>query len=49
MSHYVDGSVTLIAWSLDHKVKVTGQVLYFLVNESAPPPLNVATSSFVGA
>ena len=49
MSHDVDGNATLIARSFDLKVKVTGQILYFLVNESAPPPLNVATSNFVGA
>ena len=49
MSHVVDGSVTLTARSFDRKVKVIGQILYFLVNASSHSPLNVATSNFVGA
>ena len=49
MSHVIDGSVTLTARSFDRKVKVLGQILYFLVNASTHPPLNVATSNVVGA
>ena len=36
-----------ILCDLDPKVKVKGQMLYFLVNVFAPKPLDVATSNFV--
>ena len=31
---------------LDPKVKVKGQIMYFLVNASSPKPLDIATSNF---
>ena len=34
---------------LDPKVKVKGQIMYFLVNASSPKPLDIATSNFPGA
>ena len=37
---------------LDFGVKVKypkGQIMYFLVNESSPEPLDIATSKFTGA
>ena len=37
-----------ISCDLYPKVKVKGQIMYFLVNES-PKPFDVATSNFVGA
>ena len=37
-----------ILCDLDPKVKVKGQIIYFLVNASPPKLLNVATSNFVG-
>ena len=33
----------------DPKVKVTGQIVYFLVNASSPKLLDVAISNFAGA
>ena len=36
-----------ILCDLDPKVKVKGQILYFLVNVSPPKRLDVATSNFV--
>ena len=36
-----------ILCDLDPKVKVKGQMLYFLVNVSPPKRLDVATSNFV--
>ena len=36
-----------ILCDLDPKVKVKGQILNFLVNESSPRPFDVATSNFV--
>ena len=36
-----------ISCDLDPKVKVKGQILYFLVNVSPPKQLYVATSNFV--
>ena len=36
-----------ISCDLDPKVKVKGQMLYFLVNVSPPKRLDVATSNFV--
>ena len=38
-----------ISCDLDTNVKVTGQILYFHVNASTPQPLDVATSTFIGA
>ena len=34
---------------LDPKVKVKGQIMYFLVNASSPKLLDVAISNFAGA
>ena len=34
---------------LDHKVKVKGQTMYFLVDASSPILLDVAISNFAGA
>ena len=36
-----------ILCDLDPKVKVKGQILNFLVNESPPKPFDVTTSNFV--
>ena len=36
-----------ILCDLDPKVKVKGQIVYFLVNTSSPKPFDVATSNFV--
>ena len=36
-----------ISCDLDPKVKVKGQMLYFLVNISPPKRLDLATSNFV--
>ena len=36
-----------ISYDLDPKVKVKGQIMYFLVNVSYPKRLDVATSNFV--
>ena len=36
-----------ILCDLDRKVKFKGQIMYFLVNEFPPKPLDVATSNFV--
>ena len=36
-----------ISCDLDPKVKVKGQILYFLVNVSPPKRLDLATSNFV--
>ena len=36
-----------ISCDLDPKVKVKGQIMYFLVNVSPPKRLDVATSNFV--
>ena len=33
----------------DPKVKVKGQIMYFLVNVTTPKPLDVVTSNSVGA
>ena len=36
-----------ISCDLDPKVKVKGQIMYFLVNVSPPKRLDLATSNFV--
>ena len=36
-----------ISCDLDPKVKVKGQILYFLVIASPPKPLDVATLNFI--
>ena len=36
-----------ISCDLDPKVKVKGQIMYFLANVCPPKPLDVATSNFV--
>ena len=36
-----------ILFDLDPKVKVKGQIMYFLVNVSPPKRLDLATSNFV--
>ena len=36
-----------ILCDLDPKVKVKGQIMYFLVNVSSPKRLDLATSNFV--
>ena len=36
-----------ISCGLDSKVKVKGQIMYFLVNALYPKPLHVATTNFV--
>ena len=38
--------VTLTLGDLDPKVKVKGQIMYFLVNVSPPKPSDIATSIF---
>ena len=37
------------SYDLESKVKVKGQIMYFLVNASSPQMLDIATSNFAGA
>ena len=48
IAHIMEKVLGNISCELDLKVKVTEQILYFLVNAS-PQPLDVTASNFVGA
>ena len=46
IGHMIKRVLGNISCDLDPKVKVKGQIIYFLVNVSPPKPLEVATSNF---